>query len=202
MKAILFDGLKKLTLTLPPETISWDITGTYATNNILDVANPLVRPNYSTSTYKLSRILLISNGLKQDQYPTLNTLSIWAKKQTRLKFTYNTFVLDSCYIQDMSVNIKQWDKGRPVHVELDMSLLETAKLLTPEVGVKTKQITAREQLKYKTNIRVLLKPLAKRQLLGISDNYLVEVTDLSIVQIEDKGVTKEYEYDTLVKKLQ
>lgn len=196
--AYFFDGKKKLTLTLPPETLELLVEGTYATNHVLDTKLPLVRKSYASYKLELGRILLISPGLVTNQYPSINTLTYWAQSQTRLKFSYNTYTLPLCYISTLKVVVKQWYNNTPVHAELDISLMPASLANTAAVGVNGKLITEREQLKYKTNIRVMLKPLAKRKLLGISDGYLVEVTNMSIVQIADQGVTKEYEYDKLL----
>lgn len=196
--ASISDGKKTIKLPLPPETIKWAVTGTYATNNILDTSNPQVRRKYSASTFDLGRILLVSPGLTVDQQPIINTLTFWAKKQTKLKFNFNTYSIPICYISNISVDIKQWFKNRPVHVEINLNLLEGYQDVAQVVKPMAKKITPREQDKAKTKVKDRLKTPAKRVALGLSENYSVLVSDLSLVQFSDGETVKEYDYDAFL----
>lgn len=194
-KASISDGKKTILLPLHPETIKWMVTGSYATNNILDTSNPQIRRKFSASTLDLGRILLLSPGLTVDQYPVINTLTFWAKKQTKLMFNFNTYSIPVCYISEISVNIKQWYKDRPTHVEIDLKLLEGFPDIKPTPKTPANKITPREQDKAKAAVRSKLKVPAKRVALGLSENYTVLVSDLSIVRFSDGDAVKEYGYD-------
>jgi hypothetical protein len=199
--ASITDGQKTIVLPLPPETIRWMVAGTYATNNILDTSNPQVRRKFSASTFKLGRILLVSNGLNVDRYPIINTLTFWAKKQTKLKFNFNTYSIPICYISSIDVNVLQWNKNRPVHVEIDLDLLEGYPDIKPTKTTPAKKITPREQVKAKTKVKEKLKTPAKLASLKLADDYAVEVTELASVIITSNGETQEYDYDTFMESL-
>jgi hypothetical protein len=177
------------------------VAGTYATNNILDTSNPQVRRKFSASTFKLGRILLVSNGLNVDRYPIINTLTFWAKKQTKLKFNFNTYSIPICYISSIDVNVLQWNKNRPVHVEIDLDLLEGYPDIKPTKTTPAKKITPREQVKAKTKVKEKLKTPAKLASLKLADDYAVEVTELASVIITSNGETQEYDYDTFMESL-
>lgn len=197
--ASLSDGKKTIKLTLPPETIERNISGTYASNNILDTSNPQVRRKFSASTLKLGRILLISPGLTVDQYPIVNTLTTWAKKQTRLNFQFNTYSVPICFMATCNINIKQWYKNRPVHVEIDIDLIEGYPDVTEKPKTPAKKITPREQAKAKAKVTDRLKTPAKLKSLGLYDDYAVEVSDISMVKFTSDGVEQEYDYDEFLR---
>lgn len=196
--ASLTDGRKTIKLPLPPETIKWAIAGTYASLNVLDTSNPQVRRKFSASTYKLGRILLLSPGMTIDQYPTINTLTFWAKKQTKLKFVFNTIVLPVCYISSLDVEVKRWKANRPVYAELEIDLMEAMVPPKVEKTTATKKITPREQDKAKAKVKEKLKTPAKLASLKLADDYEVEVTDLASVKITSDGTVTEYDYDSFM----
>lgn len=197
-KAKLFDGKKPIEFILPPETIKRSLSGTYTSLNVLDTKNPLVRRKFSATTLDLGRILLISPGLTIDQYPTINTLTYWAENQNKLSFNFNTYSIPVCYISNLTTTIKQWYKNRPVHVEMDITLIEASVEAKATVKPAAKKITPREQDKAKAKVKDRLKTPAKRLALGLSPNYEVLVSDLSLVQFSDGETVKEYDYDTLM----
>lgn len=193
--ASISDGKKTIKLPLPPETIKWLVTGSYAINNVLDNQNPQIRRKYAASTYDLGRILLVSNGLTFDYQPLIKTLTDWAKLQTKLRFNFNTYSIPICFIADISVDVKQWYKGRPAHVEIDIKLIEANPEPKPVFKTPDKKITGREQNNAKSAVKDRLKTPAKRLALGLSPDYEVLVSDLSLVQFSDGNTVKEYDYD-------
>lgn len=189
---------RSLVLPLPPETLQWGINGSYANINVLDTDKPLVRRKYSVTTLRLGRILLVSPNMTADVFATINTLTTWAEKQTKLKFGFNTYSLPACYISSCNVVVRQWRNGRPVHAEIDLELLECQADVKPaDVKVKpaATKITTREQVKYEGKVLDKLKTPAKKKALGITGDFLVEVSSTKGVIITDNNGTKELSYE-------
>ena len=200
-KASFFDGRVTKILPLPPETISWNISGTYARTNVLDRDKPDLRRKHSDTTLRLGRILLISSGLNVDFYPLLNTLTTWSERQVSLSFNYNTYSLPSCYISSCQVEVKQWKNGKPVHAEVEMELLEAYLKPKAKTALPPNKITKREQIKKQGVVEKKLKVPSNALAIGLSKEYQVAVSDVSLVSLSSGKDIIEIPYDEFIERL-
>lgn len=196
-QATLSDGNKIFIFPLAPETITESISGDYAANSVLDTFAPNLRRKSASTTIKLSRCLLISHTLQEDQNPRIATLRYWSKNQTKLKFRYNLLALPICYIKNITVDVKQYRESKPVHVEIEIELIEGKAEFKEVTKIPAKKITPREQQKKAAAIKTKLRNPAKKVALGLVGDYGIEVSELAQVTITNDGEFQEYDFDEL-----
>lgn len=195
--ATLSDGKVTRAFPLPPENTTTQIQGDYATNAVLDVANPRVRRKSSARTLRLGRVLLVSYNLQDSQLEIINSLKFWALSQTRLRYVSNTDGLEICYIKSLSITVKQWRAGLPVHAEADIELMEASVVPEPKTATATKgaaktKLTPRMQQKAKTKVDKALSKPSKKQKFGIKGSYKSSVSPNGVVTLVADGLTQEY----------
>ena len=192
--ASLSDGTVTRLFPLPPEVTTTSITGEYATNAVLDTANPQVRRKSSARTLSLKRVLLVSYNLQTSQLDIIKSLKYWALQQTPLTYTSNTDGLQNCYIKSVSITVKQWLKGLPVHAEADIELMEASKVPAAKkpAATSTTKMTPRMQQKAKAKVDKVLKSPTKKAAIGVKGNYVSSVSVNGVVTIASDGVETKY----------
>jgi hypothetical protein len=145
--------------------------------------------------------LLTSIGFQKSQQGFLDTIQFWARTGTRLRFNHQKQGLNACYISSLNFEVKQWRGGAPMHVEIDLELVEAAvppKPKTPAKPAIGKRATPNVQQKKTNAIKQKLKTPTKKVALGIAGDYSVLVSDVSQVSITSDGQTQDYDYDDLM----
>lgn len=191
--ATLSDGKVTRVLPLAPETTTTQISGDYAANSVLDVASPQVRRKSSSRTLSLRRVLLVSYNLQDSQLDIINSLKFWASSQTKLRYVSNTDGLEVCYIRSLSITVKQWREGLPVHAEADIELMEASVVPKPKTAnVPKTKLTPRQQAAKKTQIEKVLRKPNKKSKLGIKGTARASVSPNGVVSVTADGVTTDY----------
>lgn len=216
MTTRLTDGKDTVVFPIDPEIIKVAVTGEYSSNNVLGTYVADIRPKYSSTSYRIDRLLFISKYGALDFRPRIDQLQVWARLQTRLKLLSPVQPLEGCYIKAFTIDPKRYKNRAVYQAEGSLELLvdrpskpiKGKEGLLNLVGTEVKRTRA-EVIPFVSNILskwrefTIYSSSKSGTALGRAswnpfNQPQISVDDQGIVTITQDGKSEQYDYDTLL----